>query len=311
MGAKGMSVQGGMFLFCNEHGILQQHFIDLVYEQSSNQSLEEAMSGLAAQLDFIRRQYPNIETIFIVSDKCSNFNSFEQIPFLIAGNQRHWVLPDRLPEQEENIVPIYTAPTNTRRKLQVAKWIFTEAQLGRDQLDCHFAWITNCFAAYLQGEGNNLMHPRDMFTALTHPSYDIVNTHVLYGSTAHPSLQIKFSMKYVKVHQVHEYSYTALARGKQKVEVAYHGGILTPHHRTTEAFTTSDADYVQWIHDSNFEALPWKIVRIHGCRQKKLTVNKSKVLVEDATLGAGKKGSSESVRIPKRYRTLCTRLGKH
>jgi hypothetical protein len=57
MGAKGMSVQGGMFLFCNEHGILQQHFIDLVYEQSSNQSLEEAMSGLAAQLDFIRRQY--------------------------------------------------------------------------------------------------------------------------------------------------------------------------------------------------------------------------------------------------------------
>jgi hypothetical protein len=190
-------------------------------------------------------------------------------------------------QQEVKIVPIYTAPSDTRRKLQVAKWIFTEAQLGRDQLDCHFAWITNCFTAYLQGEGNNLMHPRDMFTALTHPSYDIVNTHVLYGSTAHPLLQKKISMKYVKVHQVHEYSYTALARGEQKVEVAYHGEIHTPHHRTTETFSTLDANYVQWIPDSYFEALPWNMVCIHGCRQKIITINKAKV--EDATIMSGKK----------------------
>ena len=61
------------------------------------------MSGLTAQLDFIRQQYPNVENICIVSDKCSNFNSFEQIPFLIAGNQQHWVFPDRLPEPENTV----------------------------------------------------------------------------------------------------------------------------------------------------------------------------------------------------------------
>jgi hypothetical protein len=174
MGAKGMSVQGGMLIFCNEDGLLQQHYVDLVYEQSSNQYLEEAMSGLAAQLDFIRQRYPNIANIRIVSDKCSNFNSFEQIPFLIAGNQRNWVLTTKKPQPETTppdhavmssekqkqvkIPPMFTAPNRNSGTLQVAKWIFTEAQLGRDQLDCHFAWITNCFTAYLQGEGNNLMH---------------------------------------------------------------------------------------------------------------------------------------------------------
>ena len=157
---------------------------------------------------------------------------------MVAGNQRNWMQHEGEEKTEKQHRPIYTAPrrthkNNSSRSFTVGKWIFTEAQLGRDQLDCHFAWITNCFTAYLQGEGNNLMHPHDMFTALTHSSYDIMNTHVLYGSTAHPPLEKKFRMKYVKVHQVHEYSYTAMAKGVQKVEVAYHGGIYTPHHKTT------------------------------------------------------------------------------
>jgi hypothetical protein len=49
------------------------------------------MSGIAAQLDLIQAIYPDIETLWIVSDKCSNFNSFEQIPFIVSGNQRKWV----------------------------------------------------------------------------------------------------------------------------------------------------------------------------------------------------------------------------
>ncbi len=72
---------------------------DLVYDQSSNQLLKEAMSGVAAQLDFIRQQYLNIENLCIVSDKCSNFNPFEQMPFLIAGNQQNWVLPTKFLSQ--------------------------------------------------------------------------------------------------------------------------------------------------------------------------------------------------------------------
>ena len=64
-----------------------------MFDQSSNQSLEETMTGLSAQLDFIRQLYPDLHTIWIVSDKCSNFNSFEQIPFITAGNTRNWVIP--------------------------------------------------------------------------------------------------------------------------------------------------------------------------------------------------------------------------
>jgi hypothetical protein len=85
-------------------------------------------------LDFIQEQYPDIKTIWIVSDKCSNFNSFEQIPFVVAGNTRLWVCPatcNRMAKHKKK-----------RRGLHVAKWMCTEAQLGKDQLDCHFAWIT-------------------------------------------------------------------------------------------------------------------------------------------------------------------------
>jgi hypothetical protein len=53
MGLKGMSLQGGMLNFVQD-GVMQQHFVDLVYSQSSNQSLEESMTGLSAQLDVIR-----------------------------------------------------------------------------------------------------------------------------------------------------------------------------------------------------------------------------------------------------------------
>ena len=96
MGLKGMSLQGGMLNFCNSDGVMQQHYINVVYAQSSNQSLEEAMSGIAAQLDLIQAIYPDIETLWIVSDKCSNFNSFEQIPFIVSGNKRKWVQPQQI-----------------------------------------------------------------------------------------------------------------------------------------------------------------------------------------------------------------------
>jgi hypothetical protein len=122
---------------------------------------------------------------------------FEHIPFAVEGNARQWVLPatgNRMAKHNKK-----------RRGMQVEKWMCTEAQLGKDQLDCHFAWITECFKAYLNKEGNNLIISLYMFTALTDPSFDIANTHVMYGSTAHPKLQKKFVMKHLKVHQVHEY----------------------------------------------------------------------------------------------------------
>ena len=75
MGGKGMSLQGGMLKIFMD-GKLRIHYVDAVYVQQSNQVLEEAMTGLAAQLHFIREHYPSLEEVWVVSDKCSNFNEF-------------------------------------------------------------------------------------------------------------------------------------------------------------------------------------------------------------------------------------------
>ncbi len=164
------------------------------------------MTGLSAQLDFISRTYPDIETIWLTSDKCSNFNAFEQIPFIVAGNQHNWTQPESQERSQKEHRPIHTAShkphnNNAPRSFVVEKWIFTEAQCGKDQLDCHFPWIRNCFEAYLQGKGNNLTHPRDMFCALTTEAFNITNTHVLWGDTSHDSIAKKFPLKF-PVHSV-------------------------------------------------------------------------------------------------------------
>ena len=85
MGAVGMSLQGGMLHFFLD-GVEQQHFVDLIYNQRSTQTLQEAMTALSAQLDFIRRTYPTLHTIYLTSDKCNNFNSFDQVLYFIIIN---------------------------------------------------------------------------------------------------------------------------------------------------------------------------------------------------------------------------------
>jgi hypothetical protein len=114
MGARGMSLQDGMLYFSKD-GELQRVFVDLIYDQTSNQHLEEAMTSLAAQLGFIRKTYPYLKMIWMVSDKSSNFNLFNQIPFIVARNEHNW----------------RTTDMPTPRRFKVEKWIFTEHNWGR------------------------------------------------------------------------------------------------------------------------------------------------------------------------------------
>jgi hypothetical protein len=83
-------------------------------------------------------------------------------------------------------------------------------------------------------------------------------------------------MKWLKVHQVHEYSYTCLQNGVQEVELAYHGGINTHNIKTHETFKTSDNKYNSWIADSNFDPLQWEMKGIHICRPEKLSLTTAK-----------------------------------
>jgi hypothetical protein len=160
MGARGMSLQGCML-----------HYVK--YEQTSNQHLEEAMTGLAAQLAFIRSTNPKLETIWIISDKCSNFNSFNQILFIVAGNERNWGTEAR---------PF--TRSRDQRWFRAEKWLFTEAQLGKDDLDCHFSFVRRCFEQFLQIPKKNMTKPAHMYDALKHPT--------LLGNTKHDALKKKF-----------------------------------------------------------------------------------------------------------------------
>jgi hypothetical protein len=109
-----------------------------------------------------------------------------------------------------------------------------------------------------------------MFLTLRSTATDIMNTHVLFGNTTHPAVKKKIPMKKVKVHQVHEYTYSALSQGKrQRVELAYHGGICTPNFSTTETFVTTDDTYVKWLTAAVFEAYHWEMEGLHVCRPKK------------------------------------------
>ena len=73
-----MSLQGGM-VDVYRNGEIRTYYVDMIYEQSSNQKLEEAMVGLGAQLESLKAQFPSVEEVWVVSDKCSNFNAFEQV----------------------------------------------------------------------------------------------------------------------------------------------------------------------------------------------------------------------------------------
>jgi hypothetical protein len=80
-GGRGMSLQGGMVdLYWK--GETRTFYVDLIYEQSSNQKVEEAMCGLQGQLEALKKQFPTVEEVWICSDKCSNFNAYEQVPFI-------------------------------------------------------------------------------------------------------------------------------------------------------------------------------------------------------------------------------------
>jgi hypothetical protein len=124
-GLRGMSTQGAMverYVRPWDGGprYREVSYFDIVCCQSSNQSVEEAMSAVDVMMGFINENYPDVNEVAIVSDKCSNFNSLEQIPFMMEGNHRGW-----------------THDPSHNRGLRVTEWTFSEAQRGKDQLDCN------------------------------------------------------------------------------------------------------------------------------------------------------------------------------
>jgi hypothetical protein len=171
------------------------------------------------------------------------------------------------------------------RRFKVEKWIFTEAQLGKDDLDCHFSCIRHLFLQYLNMPGHNMRSPADMYAALTYPTVQLENTHVLLGNIEHYPLKKKFVLSKFKVKSVHEYMYTTLKNGTQNVQVCYHGGITNA--AMQRSFNTGCPMYQTWLAAAGFKPTEWKPSATHTCRLEKM-----------------KKGKQSCGSINKRYTTF-------
>jgi hypothetical protein len=141
-GLRGMSIQGAMLERWRKptdggSAYREVSYVDIVYCQSSKQSLEEAMSGVDLMMSFIQQNYPDIDEVQVISDKCSNFNSYEQIPFIVEGNSRGWAHATNQRDCSGEPIP----SDNTFSNLRLTEWTFSEAQRGKDQLDCHFSYV--------------------------------------------------------------------------------------------------------------------------------------------------------------------------
>jgi hypothetical protein len=145
--------------------------------------------------------------------------------------------------------------------------LFTEAQLGKDDLDCHFSFVRRCFEQFLQIPTKNMTKPAHMYDALTHPTLSITNTHVLLGNTKHDALKKKVVLPKMKVQSVHEYAYRTKTNKAQEVRVAYHGGITTPHMQ--HVFQTDGDMYKSWLADTNFIPAECTLLLEHRCHQDK------------------------------------------
>ena len=171
----------------------------------------------------------------------------------MAGNERNWGIKERP----------FTA-SRDQRWFRVGKWVFTEAQMGKDDLDCHFSFVRRCFEQYLNVSKMKMTAPAHMYEALTHPTLSIANTNVLLGNTKHDTLAKKCVLPKLKVQSVHEYEYvfTSNKSKVQEVRVRYHGGIETAHMQ--HVFKTDQDMYKQWLQETMFKPTE---CTIHGDTQ--------------------------------------------
>ena len=186
------------------------------------------------------------------------------MPFIVEGNTRDWVPVQKSPDNKTQASAkgqydkvghgdgkILSAQP---RNFKVTTWIFTEAQCGKDQLDCHFSFIRRVFDRWIAMSGNKLANPEHMFNALSHPPLAIKNTNVLYGSTKHPALKKKFALPSLrlKIQSVHEYAYFTSGR----VEITHHGGIETKNMKTSCSFNINGDAFKNWIKNAGFQVVP-------------------------------------------------------
>jgi hypothetical protein len=148
MGLRGLSLAGGQFEFmrvaADGKKYKDRQQIHAIFDHGSKQQHDDTGRSLEAQLEWLAQHLSSPLRVRIRSDKCNNYCTHSQIPFIVEGNSRGW--------RRDGGAPL----------LRVESWTFSEAQCGKDQLDVNFSYVSKSFKSYVSG-GKNLLTGKDMF----------------------------------------------------------------------------------------------------------------------------------------------------
>jgi hypothetical protein len=185
-----MSTHGFQLSFAVEESgrrhVVTAHY-EVFYEQTSEQTLPEAMSAVRLVINQIGRDFPWLRSGTIASDKCNTLQAFGQMLFIRQGNMGGWTTASHSPVQ-----------------IHIAVWSHSEAGNGKDQLDAHFGWLELSWCTCLRFNGG-IVSPRDLFDAAV--EYPVANTSFILADTSHPDFGAKFNIPKLAVRPVHEYVY--------------------------------------------------------------------------------------------------------
>ena len=141
----------------------------------------------------------------------------------------------------------------------------SQAQRGKDQLDCHFSYIKRAFEKYID-HGGDITSQQEMFQALAESK--LRNTSVLYADTTHSKIE-KFPLpKNLGVQRVHQYKYQLRREQTEGDTAAAHiEHIEIRHHNNVDAHMWqcdwNDPRVLAWLSKAKFKREVAKLMGVH------------------------------------------------
>ena len=127
-----------------------KYYIDVIFDQFNAQNGIQVKGALQCIIPFIKSKFPAISTLSFISDNASCFASHGNLPFINSLNENFAV------DYHPPLVPI-----------RVKRWVYTEAQTGKDELDTHFSFVNSQFHKYVLDK-HNIVCELDIYKALTY-----------------------------------------------------------------------------------------------------------------------------------------------
>ena len=150
--------------------------------------------------------------------------------------------------------------------MSIISWTFSEAQMGKDQLDVSFSYCGTSFKSYVSG-GHDILTGFDMFKALMkHP---VAGTSLVLTDVREPTILPTYDKCPLQIQKVHHFEY-----GPTEVVVRHHNEI-----ETAGVWRTSNTAVQKWIETSGFKSKAPKVLdnfplmkelRCHGSTKKSL-----------------------------------------